>query len=111
METITPNLLSAYDKKLKQYIATKDEEIRQSILSKKNIWIVSQEDISYDWNNFYNTIIDVNGKVTTYGHEKPTYGYWNKFDEVICTDDAKNIEKWVCTESGAPGVWKSVSLN
>ena len=48
METITPNLLSAYDKKLKQYIATKDEEIRQSILNKKNIWIVSQEDISYD---------------------------------------------------------------
>lgn len=48
METITPNLLSAYDKKIKQYIATKDEEIRQSILSKKNIWIVSQEDISYD---------------------------------------------------------------
>ena len=48
METITPNLLSAYDKKLKQYIATKDEEIRQSILSKKNIWIVSQENISYD---------------------------------------------------------------
>lgn len=71
---------------------------------------ISQEDISYDWNNFYNTKIDVNGKVTTYGHDKPTHGYWNKFDEVVCTDDTKNVEKFICTESGSPGLWKSILL-
>ena len=71
---------------------------------------IAEQDISYDWNNFYNTKIDANGTVKTFGHDKPLYGYWNKFDEVICTDDQKNVEKFVCVESGYPGNWKSVTL-
>ena len=71
---------------------------------------IVKEDISHEWNDFYNTQISSRGKVVACGYDKPRIGNWNKFDEIICTDPNKNIYKWLCVEGGYPGAWKAVNF-
>ena len=71
---------------------------------------IVKEDISHEWNDFYNTQISSRGKVVACGYDKPRIGNWNKFDEIICTDPNKNIYKWLCVEAGYPGAWKAVNF-